>query len=203
MNLTHLCDWIQGTFPTYTEPSFPEWIPTDYEETHPISGYDTGKKNGIGLCVYTHSKRPTQGTHFIASGSVLSRFEGKRVDFLRHVVAAGAIIKRIDLCIDVFSEPVDIKQATIAIEKKLVKTHAQQFPVWKDARGKGYTQYIGKKTSDTYARIYDKAAEMSFDVDWCRIECVWKGKRAKHAAQAWLDGSNIAGMIRGFVDFTD
>lgn len=201
MKTSHNCDWIQGTFPAGYNVDFPEWIPTDYEEIYPIGGYDTGKKNSIGLCVYTHSKRPTQGSHFVASGACLSRFERERVDFLRHVVEKGAIIKRIDLCIDVFDGEFQAKHATTAIEKGWAKTHAQQFPTWKDAKGKGYTQYVGKKTSDTYARIYDKAAEMNLDLSWSRIECVWKGKRGQYAAKAWMNGASVPGMIRGFVDF--
>lgn len=203
MKISSKCDWIQGTFPYYKDLSFPEWIGTEHEEIQPIAGYNTGYKTSEGICVYTHTERRDQGTHFIAGGSAISRFQGNCADFLRHVVTEGANIKRIDLCIDIFDGNLDPRIATAELAAGRVRTHAKQSPRWDDPRTGGYTQYVGKKTSDTYMRIYDKGVEQGTELNWIRIECVWKGKRALPAANVWLASGNIQGMIRGFCEFTE
>ena len=202
MKISSKCDWVQGTFPYYRDVSFPDWISTEHEEIQPIAGYNTGYKTGEGICVYTHTERRDQGTHFIASGSAISRFQGECRDFVDHVVKEGANIKRIDFCVDVFDGNLDPRVATTELAMGRVRTHAKQSPRWDDPRTGGYTQYVGKKTSDTFMRIYDKGVEQKTELNWIRIECVWKGKRALPAANVWLASGDIQGMIRGFCDFT-
>src|SRR5688572_10673513 len=82
------------------------------------------------------------------------------------------------------------------------KTRAKKFPAWYDPSGNGYTQYVGRKASEIYLRLYDKAAEMGKNEDWARVEIVIRGKRAARAAEQIIQDVDFRSLVRGYCDFT-
>jgi len=194
-------DWIAFTCPFYKDLSFPDFVSSEWKEINPIAHFNKGKENKQGVRVYWHTERPANGRHVIMSGTTLIYFQGREKDIFLYLFREGYRITRVDFCLDVVHSNINIKNATYHIEKRQVKTHAKQFPTWFDAAGSGYTQYIGKKTSETYCRIYDKASEMGTDHEWARVEVVFNGDRCAPAVSAYLGGASCGAIIKAFVDF--
>jgi phage replication initiation protein len=65
------------------------------------------------------------------------------------------------------------------------------------------TVEIGKRVSDLFVRIYDKAAEQGISGQWVRVEIEAKRERARAlVALVACDGlSAVASILRGYVDF--
>jgi hypothetical protein len=143
------------------------------------------------------------GTHIVFSGGALKQLPIAPELLLSHLVKNGGSIVRLDLAIDCINCMLNPSDATEEIKNDRVTTLARQFPLWFDPTKKGYTQYIGKKTSTAFVRIYNKAAEMGVDGDWARVECVFSGRRAMDAAMQALQGTDYRALVRGFVDFSD
>jgi phage replication initiation protein len=81
-----------------------------------------------------------------------------------------------------------------------------------DSEEHGWTIYVGSRASDSYIRIYNKAAEQSKKSDagdcdghWIRVELEIKGKKAPEFASAWrasdYSGEYAAGILRGLLRF--
>lgn len=196
-------DWISGTFINHESVSYPENLNTDAIECNPMNGYNRGARYKDGRFELWHTNRPEMGVHFIWSGETLRNMQVEPLESLKHVIKHGATITRLDLAVDCVNCNLRPSDATEAISKGEVKTRAKQFPLWHDAKAKGYTQYVGKKASEVFCRIYDKASEMGIDGDYTRVECSYGGKKAKVAAQLVAKGADIRGLVRAFVDFPE
>lgn len=196
-------DWISCTFKDSKKLSYPPELTKEKVECKPFNGYNLGARYSDGRIELTHTVRKEMGVHIVASGLTLSAIGCSRVKYLEHMVNAGAQVTRLDLAIDCYDCNLRPSRATEEIENEHCRTLARQFPLWHDAKEKGYTQYIGKKSSSAYCRIYDKAAEMGSEQDWTRVECVFGGKRAMDAAQKCLRGEDYRAVVRGFVDFDE
>jgi hypothetical protein len=141
------------------------------------------------------------GTHVILSGGAIKQLPVTASSILSYFIQNGGTITRLDIAVDCRDCGLRPQDATREITNEKVRTLARKFPLWHDAKTPGYTQYIGKKSSSAFCRIYDKAAEMGAVGDWTRVECSFAGKRAMAAAQACLRGEDYRGVVRGFVDF--
>jgi hypothetical protein len=147
--------------------------------------------------------RPEMGQHIIWNGEACGLCPIAPENLIAYLYKVGFSFTRIDFAIDLINCNLNPSQATEEIANGRVKTRAQQFPFWADAKGKGYTQYIGKKASEVYARIYDKAAEMGVEQDHTRVELITRHGRANHAAFAVSNGCDFRGMVLSFVDFKE
>jgi DNA relaxase NicK len=121
--------------------------------------------------------------------------------YLKFVMMHGSYLTRLDIAVDCFNCGLRPQDATREIENGHIKTLARQFPLWHDAKSPGYTQYIGKKSSSAFCRIYDKAVEMGNIGDYTRVECSFGGTRAMDAGKKLLQGADYRALVRGFVDF--
>jgi len=196
-------DWISCTFKNSKNLSYPPELTKEKVECKPFNGYNLAVRYSDGRIELTHTTRKEMGVHIAASGLCLKAICCSPENYLRYMVTAGALVTRLDLAIDCYNCNLKPSDATEEIKNERVSTLARQFPLWFDPTQKGYTQYIGKKTSTAFARVYNKAAEMGVDGDWTRVECVFSGKRAMDAAQQALRGADYRALVRGFVDFSE
>ena len=66
----------------------------------------------------------------------------------------------------------------------------------------GRTVYIGSKKSDTYLRIYDKAAEREYsdqELHWVRVELVLRHDRANAVMREILNIGDVGNVLRGLL----
>jgi len=194
-------DWISCTFKDSKKLSYPQELTKEKVECKPMNGYNLGARYSDGRIELTHTTRKEMGTHIILSGGTLKQIHIEPELILSHLVTNGGTIVRLDIAVDCRDCGLKPQDATEEIKNERVTTLARQFPLWFDPTQKGYTQYVGKKSSTAYVRIYNKAAEMDIDGDWTRVECVFSGKRAMDAAQKCLQGADYRALVRGFVDF--
>jgi hypothetical protein len=194
-------DWLEGTFRAGSPINLPTILSQDFVETKAFNGYTTASLYSDKRVMMSNTDRPEMGNHIVWNGEACGLCPVAPENLIKHLRAYGFSFTRIDFAIDLINCNIDPAQATKEITNGDVKTRALQFPFWADAKGKGYTQYIGKKASEVYARIYDKAAEMGIDQDHTRVELVVRHGRANQAAQAVSYGSDFRGMVVSFVNF--
>jgi len=194
-------DWIEYTLKNGKGVLYPAHLTKDAVERHGLMGYPLGFEYSDGRIELVTPKRPEMGTHVIMASQTLKALDIEPLDMVKHVCSNGAAMTRLDVAIDCFNCNLRPEQATKEIEAGNVKTTARKFPAWHEAGGHGYTQYIGKKSSAIYCRIYDKAAEMEVVGDYTRVECVFKHERAAEASRRIVAGQDTRPLVRGFVDF--
>ncbi len=194
-------DWISCTFKDSKKLSYPPELTQEKVECRPLNGYNLAARYSDGRIELTHTTRREMGSHVIFGGECLRNLAVAATEILEWLVRASGTVTRLDLAVDCFNCGLNPKQATEEIKNARVRTLARQFPSWCDAVQKGYTQYIGKKSSTAFVRIYDKAAEMGVDGEWTRVECSFGSKRAMDAARQCLQGADYRGLVKGFVDF--
>lgn len=199
--LSQRCDWIAFTVPFYKDVNWPNFIDQNWKEIRHIRNYNKGRENTQGVKEFWHDTRASQGKHIVISGSTLTRLEPHIIDVLEWIEAGGFHVSRMDLCVDAIHSNLNPHNASYHLVKRQVKTHARAIPEWEDKWVGGYTQYIGKKTSETYVRVYDKASEMGVNFNWIRIEIVFQGDRGSPALKAYLQSKSVGALVKSFVDF--
>jgi hypothetical protein len=198
-----LIDWVSVTFKDTKSEMYPQELSKEKVECKPFNGYNLAVRYSDGRIELRHTMRPEMGTHVVYSGSTLRNLGVSPEAILSWCLKHGCTVTRLDVAIDCFNCGLKPQKATEEIEHDRCKTKARQFPLWNDAKMPGYTQYIGKKSSTAFCRIYDKAAEMGILGDYTRVECSFSGNRAQGAALACIRGEDYRGVVRGFVDFSD
>jgi hypothetical protein len=199
--LSERCHWIAFTVPFYKDVNWPDFIDQNWKEIRSIRNYNKARENTQGIKEFWHDTRPSQGKHIIVSGSTLDRMAENVISVLEWIALAEFHVSRIDLCVDATHTNLNPHNASYHLVKRQVKTHARAIPEWQDKWVGGFTQYIGKKTSETYVRIYDKASEMGVDFNWTRIEIVFQGDRGTPALKAYLQNKSVGALVKSFVDF--
>lgn len=196
-------DWLEGTFKKGSPINLPSILSQNYVETKAFNGYTTASLYSDKRVLMSNPDRPEMGNHIVWNGEAIGQCPIDPIDLIEYLRNAGFSFTRIDFAVDLINCNIDPAQATEEITNGRYKSRAQQFPFWADAKGKGYTQYIGKKASEVYARIYDKAAEMGIKQDHTRVELVVRHGRANFAAQAVSNGSDFRGLVLSFIDFKE
>jgi len=198
-----LLDWISVTFKDTKSQMYPQELSGEKVECRPFNGYNLAVRYSDGRIELRHTTRTEMGTHVVYSGSTLRSSAVSAETILKHSIEHGGTVTRLDVAIDCFNCGLNPRRATEEIEHDKCQTKARLFPLWHDAKTPGYTQYIGKKSSTAFCRIYNKAAEMGISGDYTRVECSFGGNRANAAAMACIRGEDYRGVVRGFVDFSD
>jgi len=194
-------DWLEGTFKKGSPVNLPTILSQNFVETKAFNGYTTASLYADKRVHMENFARPEMGNHIVWNGEACGLCPMSLIDLIKHLRAFGFSFTRIDLAVDLINCNIDPSRATEEIKNGDYKTSALQFPFWADAAGKGYTQYIGKKASEVYARIYDKAAEMGIEQDHTRVELVVRHGRANRAAQEISYGADFRGMVFSFINF--
>jgi hypothetical protein len=201
-SLSQRIDWLAGTFKKGVEITYPPILTQKFIPCKGYLNYSEGSQFEDGRRSYYNPIHPEWGTHIIWSGSALADCPMPLESLVTSLYNAQFSFSRIDLAIDARNFNLRPSDATEYISKKEIKTRAKEFPLWRDAKSRGYTQYIGKKSSEIYTRIYDKAAEMGIFEDWTRVEIVVRGNRAKVAAQEIVRDTDFRAIVKGYADFT-
>jgi|SRR5687767_4380007 len=201
-SLSQRIDWLAGTFKKGVEISYPPILTQKYIPCKGYLNYSEGSQFEDGRRSYCNPNHPEWGTHIIWTGKALADCPMPASSLVTSLFNAGFSFSRIDLAIDAKNFNLKPSDATEYIAKKEIKTRAKKFPAWYDPSGNGYTQYVGRKASEIYLRLYDKAAEMGKNEDWARVEIVIRGKRAARAAEQIIQDVDFRSLVRGYCDFT-
>lgn len=199
--LSQKVHWIAGTFKGRQTPKLPPILSQNFVPTKPLNGYSIGSLFEDGRKHFQNPDRPEMGTHLVWSGTACDNCPLDPIDLIIELQAVKFAFTRIDMAIDAIGFNLRPQQATKEIENDRHKTRAKKCPAWHDPLDPGYTQYVGKKTSEIFVKLYDKAAEMGIPGDHTRIELTVKHERADKAAHALVSNRDFRGMVVGYVDF--
>lgn len=142
-----------------------------------------------------------QGRKVEWSGSTLNYTEEQLSRLFSFVSQMDNKVTRVDYCLDIFGQSFEPSGCVRHIKNRDIITHAQSAIINKDWMKGGFTQYVGTKSSETYTRIYDKAAEQKIEGRWSRVETVYQGDRAEASLQAYLQHKSTRPLIRAHVEF--
>lgn len=196
-------DWLEGTFKKGAPINLPDILSQTYVDCRAFNGYTVASLYSDGRTLMQNPDRPEMGQHLTWSGDACRNCPVLPVSLVKHLCDAKFAFTRIDFAVDLINCNINPADATEEINNDRHKSKAQQFPFWADAKGKGYTQYIGKKTSEVYARIYDKAAEMGVEQDHVRVELITRHGRANFAAHTLTPDTDFRGLVVSFIDFKE
>lgn len=209
------CDWIAATFDPRFGWDFVRDLTLTYglTESHarPQRGYNRAVEYENGLRASWHSELETNGLHVQMSGAVLRWYyaQGRGwYEIMGWVKECKGRVSRVDLALDVKNSamtPDVLCKPNLKPYSGRGRTPA--FNVLSGGDG-SWTIYVGRRTSDKFLRIYDKAKEQKdYDSDYIRVELECKGEVA-HAVgwqfpalseQGCLDMART--LIRGVADF--
>lgn len=199
--LSQKIHWIAGTFKGRKTPKLPSILSQKYVECRAFNGYTIGSKFDDGRTHFSNPERPEMGVHVIWTGEACDNAPLDPIDLVIELQKAGFAFTRIDMAIDAIGFNLRPQQATEEIASGRCRTLAKKCPCWHDPNDPGYTQYVGKKTSEIYLKLYDKAAEMGVQQDHARIELTVRHERADKAAQALVRNRDFRCLVVAFVDF--
>lgn len=119
----------------------------------------------------------------------------------------GAKVKRIDLAIDDESATVEFETVKEAVVNRTAVCRADycELRESRNKRGIFQTLYVGRRTSETMMRCYDKGMQLGEGRSWLRFEFEYKGERADAVARvlAYKGWDAAIGVARSFIEFKD
>lgn len=196
-------DWLSLTFPSLDDVVYPDWWPSRAVDGKGMLGYEKSRRFADGRIELHHPTKPEMGVHCILGGEALQNLGGLGITELKIFLHAGAKPRRFDVARDIFNSPLSFGVLLSHIRRGKAVTKARSFPAFTANQNEGKTQYIGKKSSDCYCRIYDKAYEQGIDGLWHRIEAVFQGDKAEPAVKMFIAGSSVPSLLKSVIDFPD
>jgi hypothetical protein len=193
--------WIEGTFLQRNSPDLPSILSQDFVETKAFNGYTTGSLFADGRISMINASRPDMGVHILWQGKACDDCPIDPLELIAHLHNANFKFTRLDLAIDAFNYKLRPQRATRELQRGRCQTRAKKAPRRDDALEKGYTQSIGKKTSEIYLKLYDKAQEQGIVGDWTRVELTVRQKRANKAAWEIVRGVDFRGLVLAYAHF--
>ena len=200
--LSQSIHWIEGTFKGLETLNMPTILSQTYVESKAKHGYTTGSTFSDGRKLWENTDRPEMGKHWVWDGQSCDNCPKDPVSLVKMLHCFGFSFTRLDMAIDCFNFNLDPRRATKEIELGNIKTLAKDFPAYLDAKHPGYTQYVGKFTSEIFLKLYDKAVQMGVPGDHTRVELSVTGKRANKAAREIIRGTDYRRMVVSFANFT-
>lgn len=195
-------DWIEGTYKhSEARRPIPLILTEESEECTAFHGYNLARKYRDGRVEMEHSGRYDMGLHIQWSGEALKNAIVGPMELVAYLSTTGFSFSRLDLAVDVRGWDFHPSAITEQIANGDYICRARKFPQWGDPKNPGYTQYVGKRPSEIYLCIYDKAAEMGIGSDHTRIELRTHKGRANTAAKAILRDNDFRKLVLGFVRF--
>jgi len=199
--LAEKIDWIAYTQTITSEWDFPSYIDDHWKTIKPMRHYDNGEENKQGVKRFWNKETPSQGRFVVLAGQASGILQEDQFDFLQWVSTTDRKATRIDFALDIIRS----KFTPQLVRKHLLSgeavTHAVSMLRIGEIGGNGDTQYVGKKSSETYTRIYDKRVEQKADFNWCRVETVYQGDRAKPALEAYCECKSTRPLIKAHINF--
>jgi hypothetical protein len=199
--LAEKIDWIAYSQAINLEWNFPDYIDDHWKEVKPIARYDHAEENKQGVKRFWNKENPSQGRYVVLPGVASGILQENQFDFLQWVNTPDRKATRIDYALDITHSRLSVAMASAHLLHGAVRTHAQSALRINDTLGTGDTQYVGKKTSETYTRIYDKGTEQKTDYSWLRVETVYQGERARPSLASYCQHKSTRTLIQHHVDF--
>lgn len=148
-----------------------------WKPTKPLHGYTIAVRHESGAKAMTG--RSDMGTHLIVSGSALAAFatDGQPgPELVAHMASLNARFTRLDLALDVINSRLNFLQAFRDIDEDRAETQSRAY-LLVQSNDKGWTLYVGSRSSDRFFRVYNKYAEVRRKAqvppdceDWVRFE---------------------------------
>lgn len=187
-----------------------------YTIVRATNGYTNARKYASGAIVQWHPAQPAMGINCTYPAQSLAfaadNFGLSQDEILAELSQYGRI-SRIDVCLDINGMDIDIRDLYKQALSGKVKTRAKQFGYVESAESgneKGAaTAYIGSMHKrKKLLRVYDKGKQLNLDDFKIRFELEQHGELANKSAAILKKepgniASNIAGLIKGYADFTD
>lgn len=135
--------------------------------------------------------------------------------FLRKIRDLRCVnVTRLDLAYDDHSGVLDLHRVAQDTQDRCYTSHCRKTKVlWSDNSTldvQGLTVYVGSEKSDTFLRMYDKAAEREYnqkELHWVRVELQLRNGCATNAAwrlAAVCDvGSLVSGILRNYIVYRE
>lgn len=199
--LAEKIDWLAYTLKSSEGWAFCEGIDDHWKNVQPLRNYTHAEENKQGVRRYWNTISATQGRMVVCSGGVCSSEDYPTQEHLNAVNCSDAKATRIDFCLDIVNSSFKPTGCVTHLRLGNCITHARKIPKITDEWQKGFTQYIGTKTSETYTRIYDKQVEQKTDYSWARVETIYQGARAEPALVSYLQHKSTRRLILAHVDF--
>jgi len=162
------------------------------EVLDPMHGYTDAAGLSHGRASW-HKIRPEQKIGVMFAGRDLGalRVAGlPDLHLLTFALDRAAKIARLDFAVDIYDPRARVNDMLDAFKAGDVMTRSRSIvPIATMTRtdtgriDSADTVYFGKRTSDTFMRIYDKAAEQGVSGTWVRCEIVFKNENAWAMAQ--------------------
>jgi len=211
-------DWIEGTIHgdipkilrTLREYFQPDWQELDsggHRYNRSAIVWETGR-------VYWHTERVEMGVHFRLPSSAIQVSNRLGIDILVDLDRMSAKFTRLDLAADDFKGLLDFSVILDKVAREEFVCRSRIVDQTHRLRGgAGNTVYFGSRASDTFFRIYDKAAEQTkkgqlFLGHWIRAEMELKHDRAREAGiiicenlETWRETAR--GWFLQFLDFKE
>lgn len=196
-------DWLSLTFPSREYLFYPDWYEQRAIDGRGLQGYTRSRRYADGRIELFSPDRPDMGVHVIMSGQTLTNLEGVSAVELRMFAENRAKFRRIDFARDIFNSPLNFGLIASQLKHGKAITKARVFPAFTADRGRGITQYIGKKSSDCYVKIYDKGFEQGVEGIWHRVEATFQDDKAMPAVSAYCAGVGFPSLLKSVIDFPE
>jgi len=194
-------DYIAYSQAFHLEFDFPDYIDRHWKEIANIAHYNKAEENKQGVRRYWNTENPSQGKRVVLAGQASGVLLENQFNFLQWINSTPRKATRIDYAVDILHSkftPNVVRRHLLAGE---AVTHARSKLRNGELIEDGDTQYIGRKTSETYTKIYDKKAEMAADFSWTRIETTYQGARAHPSLRSYCECKSTKPLITRHIDF--
>jgi len=225
MSWTCSLGWVRFTVPQATAEEAMTLVGGDWvADEKGFQGYGRswicrGQTGGYGR-IGTAAKRAPQEVHVDLSQELLSGWTYARFQAVAQwVFARNGHVGRLDVALDDRSGLIDVDGIYAAVVAGHCVSHFRKSQLIAgldlgSGADTGKTLCMGSRQSDTYLRIYDKAAQqrskgISVEGPWVRWEMEWKDERAQAVGLALsvLDQDRfqqyIVGVFRTALDFRE
>lgn len=179
--------WQQSDCMTYTKDA------SKWRVSAPQYGYTHAYTSSLSTVVMFG--RAAMGIHIIYSGTSLQALVSKGIDtgeLINNVQNLHGKATRVDIALDIIGGRASVGTFHDALQQGKCFTAAKTWRVMAGSEG-GHTLYVGSRASERMVRIYDKKAERAARYvevhtdSWIRVECEFKGERAKAFLNACKD----------------
>jgi putative DNA relaxase len=171
-------------------------------------GYECSAMVADSGRVFWSLHNPRMGVHVSLPSSAISVLCADPAGLLRELVSLGMKVTRVDFAFDDKSGLLDLEQIGQSVEAKNYVSRSRKWTFMKNEEG-GQTWAFGRRSSDSFIRTYDKAAEQHVDGHWVRVELELKDKRAEAAVHVLLScgveswPERVASWLRGLLEFKE
>ena len=161
--------------------------------------------DGQTISILTDGGHFAMGHHITITGTACEALGTRVIDVALTTIRLGGKISRIDLAVDDRSGILNMSEVEACIRGLRYTTRFRSPPRIecsvdkKTGRELGKWIKFGKRNSEMYIRIYDKAAEQQQKGSWVRVEIEAKGKNATEIMRRVEQGKTLGEMLFGLL----